>query len=432
MTGHKARGAAELLASVSDDITRCMRCGNCQAVCPIYAITRQEPAVARGKVHLAGAILKGRLSPNRALVKRFDTCLTCLACVANCPSNVRVDRIVLAVRALLAQEQGMPGVKRLACEILSRPRVLEAGSKLLARTEGLVFRKRATGMSPRFPLGILMRRVLPALPPTSFRQQSLEVHRAPGEVARVALFTGCMANYAYPDTARAAVRVLLASGVTVRVPREQHCCGYPVVSSGGMALAKEMARSHVRLFASLDVEAVIVLCGTCGEAFIHHYPSLLAGDPELESAAAGLADRTYEITRYLTSKRPLDPALLGRLDLHFTYHQPCHVGRGLGVTSEPLELLRAIPGATFSPLADPGRCCGGSGTFSFGHYDLADKVRRLKLADITRSGARVVATGCGSCRMHLEEGLAQANAPQRVLHTVEILARALTADRARA
>jgi glycolate oxidase iron-sulfur subunit len=411
---------------VSDEIARCMRCGNCQAVCPLYSVTLLEPTVARGKIRLAEATLRKELTPSRILVERFDTCLTCLACVAHCPSGVRVDRIVLAARTYLAEAVGLSPFKRLALEVLRRPTVLSTGSKLLALSQRLAFKRRPIGMSLRFPPASPARRVLPALPRVSFRKQSPRAYVAPAETTRVALFTGCLANYAYPTTAHAAVQVLQALGATVLVPKEQHCCGYPVLWSGSADLAAEMARSQVRVFAGMDVEAVITLCGTCGEAFAKHYPELLKGE-SMGSAAAALAERTHDIAKYVGTVRPLDRTLLGRLDLHFTYHQPCHLGRGLGVAREPLDILTAIPGARYSPLSEPEKCCGGSGSFSFTHYDLADRVRRAKIADIGGTGASLVATGCSACRIHLEEGLVQAGSSQRVVHTVEILAQSLTA-----
>jgi len=80
-------------------------------------------------------------------------------------------------------------------------------------------------------------------------------------------------------------------------------------------------------------------------------------------------------------------------------------------------------------MQDPGRCCGGAGSFSFEHYNLASQVLERKLSDISGTGAGVVVTGCGSCRIQLNDGLAQRKMPQRVLHTVEMLAHSITAAR---
>lgn len=412
------------LAAVEEEIIKCMRCGNCQAVCPLYRETRWEPAVARGKIRLAQAVLKGELPCTFELKKRFDLCLTCMACVANCPSGVRVDRIILTARAAVAEARGLPVPARTALGVIRRPRLLEGVARTLSRLQGLLFRRQATGITPRFPLGLEWRRIFPPLAPVPFR------NRIPGETpvagadSRVALFTGCLANFVYTAVGDAALRALKAAGVAVVIPKDQHCCGYPALVNGAVELALEMARSHVQLFRALGCDAVITLCGTCGEAFKLYYPELLAGGPLGETAAA-LSRRTHDIAQFLWSVHPLDVGRLRKVVASLTYHEPCHLGRGLGVTEEPLALIRAIPGVRFVPLKDPARCCGGAGSFTLTHYNLAAAVRQRKLDDIVQTGSDIVVTGCSACRMHLEEGIAQQGLPQKVMHTVELIASAL-------
>ena len=87
------------IRAVADAVAVCNRCGNCQAVCPVYAETRTEPSVARGKVQLAAAILSGDLPVDRETAAAFATCTTCMACEEACPSGVPVVDIVNAARA---------------------------------------------------------------------------------------------------------------------------------------------------------------------------------------------------------------------------------------------------------------------------------------------------------------------------------------------
>jgi len=63
-----------IIGLVADAVAICNRCGNCQAVCPVYAETRTEPGVARGKVQLAAAILSGDLPVDRETAAAFSTC----------------------------------------------------------------------------------------------------------------------------------------------------------------------------------------------------------------------------------------------------------------------------------------------------------------------------------------------------------------------
>lgn len=419
------------IKAVETEIVKCMKCGNCQAVCPLYKETRAENAVARGKVQLAAAVLSGKLDYTAELAHRFDLCLTCMACVSNCPCGVRVDKVVLEARAALAEKRGLPLPHWVVAAGLARPGLMQVGMKAAGITQGLLFKRGERGMSPRFPMGLDLKRVLPPLAGKSLREQ-LAGKNSPAEpVMRVAFFAGCVTNYVYPGVGLALVEVLNRHGVEVIFPEQQHCCGAPLLIHGIKDSAKEMAASHVNMFTAAGVDAVVTVCGTCGEAFRHHYPELLTGKGEIFDKACQLASCTYDVAEFLTGVVPLNQELLGPLDTNFTYHEPCHVGRGLGAAGKAEELLKAIPRAVYSAMREPGRCCGGAGSFSFEHYKLASRVLERKLNDISDTGAGIVVTGCGSCRIQLNDGLAQRKMPQRVLHTVELLAHSIRSGQER-
>jgi len=417
------------LPGLEEELIRCMKCGNCQAVCPLYRETMAEPAVARGKVQLALAVLKGDLRPTAELARLFDFCLTCMACAANCPCGVRVDRIILAARNAMARARGLPFIKRTAVAGLSRPGLLDAGLGAARAAQGILFNKQGGRMTPRFPLGLEMRRVLPALAGRFLRDSLPEVLKARQPVERVAFFTGCLINYVYPEVGRSIVRVLQKNNIEVVIPARQHCCGSPVTIMGDHETAAQMARSHVDIFSSLPCDAIITACGTCGESFREYYPALLGGG--LGSTARVLAGKTFDICEYLAEKADLKQDRLGAVIRSVTYHQPCHLARGMGVKDQPVELLKRIPGLDYIPLKDPGRCCGGSGIFSLSNYDAAGRVRQHKLRDIAGTGADLLATGCGSCRMHLEDGLVQNKMAAAVCHPVELLDESYRAGRER-
>jgi len=107
--------------------------------------------------------------------------------------------------------------------------------------------------------------------------------------------------------------------------------------------------------------------------------------------------------------------------LKVTYHDPCHLARGMGVSLQPREIIKVIPGVELAEMKNPARCCGGAGSFSVTHYDLSMDIQKHKTNDIAGTGADLVSTGCGSCRMQLEGGLAQQGLSKRVMHTIELL-----------
>ncbi|MCF8012383.1 MAG: (Fe-S)-binding protein [Clostridiales bacterium] len=414
-----------ILKDIETEVVKCMKCGNCQAVCPLYKENHSEAAVARGKIRLAEAVLNGEVDYTAGLAHRFDMCLTCLACVENCPCGVRVDKIILSLRAALTDNRGLPWPQRAALNALSRPKLMDKGVKTAGITQGLFFKRGGKGISPRFPIGLSTRRVLPSPARKTLKEQVAEKNAVSNPVMRVAFFAGCTTNYLYPEVGKALLEVLQKHGVEVIFPRAQHCCGTPVVIHGARDTAREMAISHVDMFSKVEADAIITVCGTCGEAFRQYYPELLSDIPDYSSKAQKLTDKTYDISEFFTDVLPLNKKLLGPVNESFTYHEPCHIGRGMGAAGKPEELLKLIPGAKYIPMKDPGRCCGGAGSFSFERPELSFSVLEHKLKDIKSTGANTVVTGCGSCRMQINDGLGQQNMHQNVIHTIEMLAKSV-------
>jgi glycolate oxidase iron-sulfur subunit len=411
------------IRAVAYAIAICNRCGNCQAVCPVYAVTRSEPGVARGKVQLAAAILGGDLPVDRDTAAAFATCTTCMACEEACPSGVPVVDIVNAARAQVVETRGLPWVKRAVFSGVKRPGVLRAAVDAAARLQGAAFKPARDRdlRRLRFPYGLAARRAYPPLAARPFAHPG--TRQKAGARPRVLLFPGCMVTYVYPGIGHAAVEVLGRAGVEVVTPPEPACCGVPLEAHGDREGAASLARLHLDQLEGLDFDALVAACPTCTSSFVHRYPRLLADEPRYAARAQHLAARSYDITSYLVDELHVIPPA-GHLDATVTYHDPCHLARGLGVTRQPRELLAGIPGVRLSEMREPSRCCGGAGSFSLMHQELSLAIGARKAADIVATGAEVVATSCPGCRMQLADVLAQAGDSRPVVHTVELLAAA--------
>jgi glycolate oxidase iron-sulfur subunit len=103
------------------------------------------------------------------------------------------------------------------------------------------------------------------------------------------------------------------------------------------------------------------------------------------------------------------------------------MARGLKITKQPREILQAIPGLKLMEMKEPARCCGAGGSFSLAHYDISRKINDRKIADIKSTNTDIVATSCGSCRMHITDGLEQNNMKQDCLHVIQLLDKAYQA-----
>ena len=70
-----------------------------------------------------------------------------------------------------------------------------------------------------------------------------------------------------------------------------------------------------------------------------------------------------------------------------TYHDPCHAARGQGLTKEPREVLKKLPGVEYIELPEADWCCGGAGSYALSHYDLSRKVLDRKMSNVRQTGA---------------------------------------------
>ena len=104
-----------------------------------------------------------------------------------------------------------------------------------------------------------------------------------------------------------------------------------------------------------------------------------------------------------------------------TWHDPCHLSRHLGVTTQPREILTAIKDIEFVEMRDANVCCGMAGSFSIYYYGLAKKIADKKIAAIKETGADIVATGCPGCEIQLIDGIIRNKLPVKVMHLMDLV-----------
>ena len=109
---------------------------------------------------------------------------------------------------------------------------------------------------------------------------------------------------------------------------------------------------------------------------------------------------------------------MGEIPLRVGYHNPCHL-RALGISKEPVELLRLIPGLQVQVFGD--RCCGLAGTFGLKkeNFDLSMEIGEHLFEEIRQSRVDRVVTSCASCAMQIAQGTGL-----KVVHPLTLLAEA--------
>ncbi|MEW6359836.1 MAG: (Fe-S)-binding protein [Planctomycetota bacterium] len=405
-----------------DAVLRCNRCGFCQTACPTYAITGVEASVARGRNILCRNVLEHRISLTKDLYAPLFECLLCRACTAHCFPAVRTDEIVVAARNAYYREHGEPAILRfLFREFLPNRRRMTHYMRFLTlgKRTGLSGLVRLTRILGLFGKQMMKAEQLVEKAPRRFLQDILaEMALTPPRVrARVAYFNGCAINYAMPEVGAATVEFLTRNGCDV-IPFEHCCCGLPAYSYGDLDAVRTMARQNIEAFEKLDADVILTDCSSCS-SFLKEYPKRFEGDDEMRTRAEKVAARVRDFTEFAAELEPeVGPMSEGA---RITFHDPCHLSRYQKITKPPRDLIRATDGAEYVEMPEADWCCGGAGSYCIMHYDLSEKTLDRKMGNLETTGARILATTCPSCIMHLRYGVSRRRLPVRVLHLSQVL-----------
>ncbi|MFC2005561.1 (Fe-S)-binding protein [Chloroflexota bacterium] len=407
----------EALQQISEALIRCNKCGFCLAGCPIYKVTGIEWAAARGRLTLLRSVVDNELELSELKEPLFN-CLTCNCCVDHCPSGVRVDELIIAARAELVQKQGQPYIQRVIFQrLLSNPSRLQNLIRPLRWLQAIGLRSAARQLGLTGLLGNIGKAepILPPLPGhyiTSLSSPKLEHPEY-----RVAYFVGCAGINLNPQVTEAAIRVLNRHNVEVEIP-DFACCGMPAHGYGDVESTLTMVKKNIDLAGSLEVDAIITTCATCG-SMLKRYPNLVSNDADYSGRANYFAGKVKDISEFL-----MDIGLVSDMETlryKVTYHDPCHLGRFQEITNQPRQIIQSIPGVELVGMAEANTCCGAAGSYNIGHHDLSMKVLARKMGNIARTDAELLVTCCPGCSMQLAHGIREHDLKIKSLELVELL-----------
>lgn len=235
---------------------------------------------------------------------------------------------------------------------------------------------------------------------------------------QVSLFIPCIIDSMYPEVAEAMVRLLRKLGAVLTYPPDQTCCGQPAFNTGYRKEAAVAARHFLKTFQ--DAETIVCPSGSCVAMVRHHYRELFQNSPEWLETAQKVGNRVFELTEYLVDVLGVED-VGARYEGKVTYHDSCHLLRGLGVSEQPRKLIQRVQGVELVEMKDADRCCGFGGTFAFKYGDISAAILQDKVNNIIDSGADTV-VGCDmGCLMNIQGMLSRQEASVRTLHIAEFL-----------
>ena len=381
------------------DTFSCTECGRCQDVCPAWATGKElSPKLLimalRDQVFAEGPALvrtddgefePAPLVPNAVKDEIVWDCVTCGACVRECPVSIEhVDHIVDLRRHLVMVDSRFPS------EAEQMLRDVERASNPWGKPQ-----TERADWAERLGVKVL----------------------EPGDPAPEVLYwVGCAASF--DERARIAAestaKLLKAAGIDFAIlgPREA-CTGDPARRMGNEYLFQAYAEQNVGTLKEAGVKKVVASCPHCFNTLRNEYPDF-GGDYEVVHHSELLAD--------LVREGRLEPNADGR---PITYHDSCYLARHNDVLEGPREIVAAVGEPVEMERSGKRTFCCGAGGAHMWMEERAGKINEERAREAVETGAEALAVACPFCTVMLDDGVRQRGDELRVVDVATLLADAL-------
>jgi len=234
--------------------------------------------------------------------------------------------------------------------------------------------------------------------------------------ADTVFFPGCLIAYRAPEIARATAKILNKAGIEFSIMgEEEYCCGNPLIMTGQLQLAREMAKYN---YEHLKGKRIIISCPGCARCFEDEYPKLLGEEYKLDSY------HIVEILTELIEDGDLKFKKKGKTREKVTYHDPCELGRELKIYDEPRIILEALPGIELIEMErnkDKTWCCGGGGVLKGVDYNMAVEIGTDKVEQALVTGAKRIVSACPSCKTNINDAIRATGADLKAIDITELV-----------
>jgi heterodisulfide reductase subunit D len=223
-------------------------------------------------------------------------------------------------------------------------------------------------------------------------------------VKKILLFHGCMNRFYTSRISEATERILQKAGVEYTNLDDEECCGFILFENGQEEAAKELMKKNQEIFSKLkDVDTILTSCPTCAYIFKIHYPEYL---PDFNYKVIHVT----ELLAKLIKEEKI--AIPKKKDIRVTYHDPCHLLRGLKITEEPRNILNAVLEENVIEMEhsrDSSKCCGAGSGVRLSFSRVAQALARDRISEAKKTGTSVLVTSCPTCMLHLQDNTNKLN-----------------------
>ncbi|HHX58289.1 MAG TPA: (Fe-S)-binding protein [Candidatus Moranbacteria bacterium] len=207
-------------------------------------------------------------------------------------------------------------------------------------------------------------------------------------------YPGCLTKFATKDLVENYKQILKWEGIDfIMLKDKEVCCGSPIKNAGSKQVFSELAQKNKKIFEEHGIRRIVSNCPGCVATFRNDYSKLLGESWKIE-----VLHITEIINKSLTKLKKVQP------ETKATYHDPCHLGRRLGIYEQPRKIIQAA-GYDLVEMElnrEDSFCCGGGGGVSANNQGLAKRVAEDRISQAVQTEARVLITACSMCMAHLK------------------------------
>ncbi len=408
-------------------IFRCVRCGACANVCPVFRLVGGH---RMGYIYIGaiGLILTYFFHGREKAKVLAQNCVNCEACKNICAGGIDLPRLIREIRVRLDQEEGTPLEAKLLSSVMKNRKLFHSLLKFakyaqVPVTGGTQYQRHL----PAIFFGKQQFKALPALADESFRDQWKKIKPKISEARlKIAIFAGCAQDFIYPEQLKAAVEIFEEYNVDCDFPMQQSCCGLPLEMMGQRKTSIAVAEQNIAAFNAKNYDAIITLCASCASHLKNTYPELVgeesSADAATKAACSKFVSKIMDFSSFVHNVLHVSASdffVKGEKE-KVTYHASCHLCRGLGVTDEPRKLINMA--ATYVPSKEEDVCCGFGGSYSMKFPGISKNLLAMKLHNAKESGASRLVVDCPGCIMQIRGGAEKEKQDLKVSHISELLA----------
>ena len=364
--------------------------------------------------------MTGRLGPeglsSQELYQTLDLCLSCQACMNECPSAVDMSKLKGEFLYQYYQAHGVPFRSWFFANIAGISKFIQPFSPLVNMVLESLF-SRLTSL-----MGIHPDRSLPAYAGQTFTHwyKQKQRDRSPAAGTRAVFFYDTYLEYNYPYIGQALVRIFDKGGLDLIMLEGKADSGRPAYSKGLLDKAQSLAKENLDLLTPFAEEGIpIIGCEPSVVVMLtKEYLDLIPGAASQKVAGMSMMAEDFLLKEIKASRTQFE---FDHKPRKILYHGHCQQKANFG-TESTLALLNSIPGTSVEQI-DAG-CCGMAGAFGYEkeHYSLSLEIAELGLAPRIREAEpeTIICASGTSCREQIAH-----TTDRKALHPLEIFASAL-------